>query len=165
MEGFGTEEIDLSGTFTDPDTDVLTFSVMSADESVVTATIADGTSKLTLTEVGPGSSVITVTATDGRGGMATDMFTVTVEMVTGVAEAGGSLSVYPNPGSESLTVEMEGTWSLVRIYDFTGRHIHVPVREQGPKKVVLDISGLPGGIYLVKVSGGGGSTVRRLIVE
>ncbi len=92
MEGFGTEDIDLSATFTDPDTDVLTFSVMSADEGVVTATIADGTSKLTLTGTGSGSSVITVTATDGRGGMDTDMFTVTVEMVivemvTGVAEA------------------------------------------------------------------------------
>ncbi len=96
--------------------------------------------------------------------MVSDMFTVTVEMVTGVAET-RSLRAYPNPGSESLTVEMEGTWSLVRIYDFTGRHLHVPVREQGPKKVVLDISGLPGGIYLVRVSGGGHSTVRRLVVE
>ncbi len=52
MEG-GTEDIDLSATFTDPDMDVLTFSVMSANVAVVTATIADGTSKLTLTEVGP----------------------------------------------------------------------------------------------------------------
>ncbi len=167
MEGFGTEDIDLSATFMDPDTDALTFTVMSADEGVVTATIA--TTTLTLTEVGPGGSVITVTAIDGRGGMVTDMFTVTVEMVivemvTGVAET-RSLRAYPNPGSESLTVEMEGTWSRVRIYDFTGRHLHVPVREQGPKKVVLDISGLTGGIYLVKVSGGGHSTVRRLIVE
>ncbi len=163
MEGFGTEDIDLSATFTDPDMDALTFTVMSADEGVVTAAIA--TTTLTITEVGPGSSGITVTAKDGNGGMVTDMFTVTVEMVTGVAETGRSLRAYPNPGSESLTVEMEGTWSLVRIYDFTGRHLHVPVREQGPKKVVLDISGLPGGTYLVKVSGGGGSTVRRLIVR
>ncbi len=138
MEGFGTEDIDFSGTFTDPDAgDMLTFSVMSADEGVVTATISPGTTTLTITEVGPGSSEVTVTATDGNGGMVSDTF----------------------------TVEMEGTWSLVRIYDFTGRHIHVPVREQGSKKVVLDISGLPGGIYLVKVSGGGGSTVRRLVVE
>ena len=163
MEG-GTEDIDLSATFTDPDTDALTFTVMSANEGVVTAEITGTT--LTLTGTGPGSSGITVTAKDGNGGMATDTFTVTVEMVTGVAETRPpSLRAYPNPGSESLTVEMEGTWSLVRIYDFTGRHIHVPVREQGPKKVVLDISGLPGGIYLVKVSGGGHSTVRRLVVR
>ncbi len=161
--GFRTEEIDFSGTFMDPDTDMLMFTVMSDDESVVTATIAGNT--LTLTEVGPGSSIITVTAIDGRGGMASDMFIVTVEMVTGVAEARGGFRAYPNPGSESLTVEMEGTGSLVRIYDFTGRHLHVPVRERSPRKVVLDISGLPGGIYLVKVSGGGGSTVRRLVVR
>ncbi len=72
MEGFGTEDIDLSATFTDPDTDALTFSVMSADEGVVTAEIADRTTTLTLTEVGPGESEITVTATDGRGGMVSD---------------------------------------------------------------------------------------------
>ncbi len=160
----GTEEIDLSGTFMNDDTDALTFTVSSADESVVTATIAPGTTTLTLTGTGPGSSGITVTVEDRGGLMASDTFIVTVKMVTGVAET-RSLRAYPNPGSESLTIEMEGTWSLVRIYDFTGRHIHVPVREQGPSKVVLDISGLPGGIYLVKVSGGGGSTVRRLVVE
>ncbi len=169
MEGFGTENIELAGTFTDSDAgDMLTFTASSADEGVVTVTIAGTT--LTLTGTGTGSSGITVTAEDRNGGMASDTFTVTVgdmvtvDMVTGVAEARG-LRAYPNPGSESLTVEMEGTWSLVRIYDFTGRHIHVPVREQGPKKVVLDISGLTGGIYLVKVSGGGHSTVHRLVVE
>ena len=164
MEGFGIKNIELAGTFTDPDAgDVLTLTASSANRAAVTTAIA-GT-MLTIIEVGPGSSGITVTAEDRNGGMVTDEFTVTVEMVTGVAETGRSLRAYPNPGSESLTVEMEGTWSLVRIYDFTGRHLHVPVREQGPKKVVLDISGLPGGIYLVKVSGGGHSTVHRLIVE
>ncbi len=45
---------------------------------------------------------------------------------------------------KSLTVERKRAGMKIRIYDFTGRHI--PVREQGPKKVVLDISGLPGGI-------------------
>ncbi len=156
MEG-GTEDIDLAVAFMDPDTDALTFTVNSAD-NVVTAAIAGTT--LTLTEVGPGSSDITVTANDGKGGTVSDTFTVTVEMVTGVAEATGGFRAYPNPGSESLTVEPGGT---VRIYDFTGRHIYAPVREQSPKKVVLDISGLAGGTYLLKVSGG--NTARRLVVE
>ncbi len=128
--GFRTEDIDLSGTFTGDD---VMLTVVSANVAVVTAAIAPGTTMLTLTEVGGGESVITVTANDGSNTVS-DEFTVTVAMVTGVAEAGRSLSVYPNPGSESLTVEMEGTWSLVRIYDFTGRHLHVPVRERGPQK-------------------------------
>ena len=159
-EGFRTREIALAATFTDGDKDVLTLTVNSSNTGVVTAAIAGTT--LTLTEVGLGSSEITVTADDGNGDMVSDEFTVTVAMVTGVAETRG-FRAYPNPASETLTVEMEGTWSLVRIYDFTGRHIHVPVREQGPKKVVLDISRLPAGIYLVKVSGG--SAVHRLIVQ
>ena len=162
MEGFRTREIALAATFTDGDKDVLTLTVNSSNTGVVTAAIAGTT--LTITEVGPGSSVITVNADDKNGDVVSDEFTVTVAMVTGVAETRG-FRAYPNPASESLTVEMEGTWNLVRIYDFTGRHIHVPVREQGPKKVVLDISGLSAGIYLVKVSGGGGSTVRRLTVK
>ncbi len=163
--GFGTKNIDLADTFTNPDGNALTLSVVSSNTNVVTVPGGIITSiMLTLTEVGTGTSKITVTATDGNGGTAMESFTVTVMIVTGVAEAWRGLKVYPNPVSESLTVEMEGA-HVVRIYDFTGRHMQVPVREREPSKVVLDISGLTGGIYLVKVSGDGRSTVRRLVVE
>ncbi|MEM7108862.1 MAG: T9SS type A sorting domain-containing protein, partial [Bacteroidota bacterium] len=76
-EGFGTSTISVEGVFTDADEeDMLTFSITSSEESVVTVAIAEGT--ITLTEVGVGTSTITVTADDGNGGSITDQFTVTV---------------------------------------------------------------------------------------
>ncbi len=54
---------------------------------------------------------------------------------------------------ESLTIEMDGTGMAFSIYDFTGRRMRVPVREKGNAKVILDVSGLANGTYLVRVGG------------
>ena len=77
-EHFGTRTIDLSGVFTDPDNDPLTLTVVSSDESVVSASVAGTT--LTLTEAGAGVSNITVTANDGHLS-AQNVFLVTVNKV------------------------------------------------------------------------------------
>ncbi len=118
------------------------------------------------------AATFTYTATDADGNMAADdaatlTFTITVSpMVTGIDDlTDRTFNIYPNPVSGSLTVERKGiAGDEISIHDLTGKRIQVPVREQGPRKVVLDVSGLAGGMYLVKVSGSG-STVRRLIVE
>ncbi len=114
----------------------------------------------------------TYTAADADDNMAADdaatlTFTITVNpMVLGIDDlTDRTFNIYPNPVSGSLTVERKGiATDEISIHDLTGKRIHVPVREQSPRKVVLDVSGLAGGMYLVKVSGSG-STVRRLIVE
>jgi len=66
-EGFGTETVDLSSTFSDKDGDALTFNAVSGDPGVVTVAVSG--SILTITEVDPGSSTITVTASDGAATM------------------------------------------------------------------------------------------------
>ena len=115
--GFETKSIDLSDTFTDPDTDELMYTVESSIPGVVTAAIADGAPTLTLTEVGPGSSEITVTANDGRGGTVPHMFNVKVnsppvlavsiptklldtEFVTHVIDLSGT---FTDPDTDDLT--------------------------------------------------------------
>ncbi len=118
------------------------------------------------------AATFTYTAMDADDNMAADdaatlTFTITVSpMVTGIDDlTDRTFNIYPNPVSGSLTVERKGiAGDEISIHDLTGKRIQVPVREQGPKKVILDVSGLAGGMYLVKVSGSG-STVRRLIVE
>ncbi len=123
------------------------------------------------------AAMYTYTATDGDDNMSANdavtlTFSITVSpmvtepMVLGIDDlTDRTFNIYPNPVSGSLTVERKGiAGDEISIHDLTGRRIHVPVREQSPRKVVLDVSGLAGGMYLVKVSGSG-STVRRLIVE
>ena len=79
-EGFGSFDLELSAVFTDQDGDALIYSVMSSQESFVTAAIAGST--LTLSEVGGfGTSTITITADDGSGVTTSDEFEVTVNEV------------------------------------------------------------------------------------
>ena len=76
--------ISLSGTFSDPDGDTLTYTASSSATRVATTSINAIDSTLTLTAVSVGSATITVTAADRASGHAdrlevTDDFTVTVE--------------------------------------------------------------------------------------
>ena len=69
--------LDVSGNFTDPNGDSLTFEAQSSDESVATVSM-DG-STVTVTPVGAGTARITVTASDSEVAGATQSFTVTVD--------------------------------------------------------------------------------------
>ena len=71
-----TDSIDVSGNFTDPDGDPLTYTVSVANETVVEASITN--TNLSLTAAGIGSSQVTVTATDPYGASGSLSFEVTV---------------------------------------------------------------------------------------
>ena len=57
--------VDLSGAFSDPDADVLTYSAVSSSPAVATASVSG--SVLTVTRVSVGEATVTVTAPDGGG--------------------------------------------------------------------------------------------------
>lgn len=72
--------LDISDTFSDPDTDSpLTFAVMAADDMIAKATVEDA--MVTLEGLYVGSTTITVTATDVDGGMVSHDFMVEIENV------------------------------------------------------------------------------------
>ena len=75
LEGFGTEMINLSGVFYDPDGDPMTFTAVSSNTGVVTVSVSGAT--LSITEQGIGTSEITITASDGQYSV-DDEFTVIV---------------------------------------------------------------------------------------
>ncbi|HRX69278.1 MAG TPA: T9SS type A sorting domain-containing protein, partial [Tenuifilaceae bacterium] len=78
-EGFGTTNVDLTNVFTDTDGDVLTYTAVSENETIVTVSIVGNA--LSVTEVSIGTSEITVTASDGNGGTVNESFSFTVSEI------------------------------------------------------------------------------------
>ena len=81
----GTQDVSLSGVFSDADSDSLTLIAGSSDETKATVAVADDYSSLTVTAKSRGTATITVTADDGNGGTVEDSFTVTVKAAPEVA--------------------------------------------------------------------------------
>ncbi len=82
-EYFGSDDIDLSTVFSDPDLNTLSYTAVSDDPGVVTVSIAGDL--LTITEAGLGSTTVTVTADDDLATVQ-DIFTVTVNNVNDAPE-------------------------------------------------------------------------------
>ena len=76
LEEGGSQDISLSGVFSDADGDALTLSAASSDEAIVSAFEFGGT--LTIVGVSAGSATVTVTAQDADGNTVSDEFDVSV---------------------------------------------------------------------------------------
>ncbi|MEJ8802097.1 S8 family serine peptidase [Pontibacter sp. H249] len=81
------------------------------------------------------------------------------------------LQVYPNPATGLLHIQLPnsstsksiGSLPEITFTDLMGRSIHLPV-QAGADAAVTDISGLAAGIYIARISFGGVSTVKRIVV-
>ena len=78
LEEAATQDVSLSGVFSDADGDTLTVSATSSDETKATVSVASDGSTLTLTGVAEGTATITVTAQDSDGNRVSDDFEVPV---------------------------------------------------------------------------------------
>ncbi|MCY4555223.1 MAG: cadherin-like beta sandwich domain-containing protein, partial [Chloroflexi bacterium] len=74
LEVGSTQDVSLSGVFSDADGDSLTVTAVSSDEAKATVTVAADHSKLTVTGVAVGTATITVTAQDADGNRVSDTF-------------------------------------------------------------------------------------------
>ena len=75
----GTQDVSLTGVFTDADSDALTITATSSDESKATVSVNSDYSTLTVTAQARGTATITVTAEDQGGNEVSDAFEVTVK--------------------------------------------------------------------------------------
>ena len=78
LEEGSTQDVPLSGVFSDADGDSLTVTAASSDETVATVSVAADQSGLTVAGVAEGTATVTVTAQDSDGNRVSDEFDVTV---------------------------------------------------------------------------------------
>jgi len=115
---------------------------------------------------GMGSHDVYYMYTDVNGCSATDTTQIFVDLCTGIAAVTEeAISIYPNPASSSITVNMAGSGSsaLMTIFDVSGKLV-MQEKLNGGSAVELNISALDNGIYFVNISNGVSVSKQRLVV-
>ena len=74
-----------------------------------------------------------------------------------------AFNVFPNPASEQLNVTCGEEMRSIALFNTAGQH----VRQMEPcgSEVQIPLSGLPRGLYLLRVQTANGSAVRKVVVE
>jgi len=128
-EGFSSNTVDLSSVFTDADGDLLTFTALSSDRTIADVNVS-GTA-LQYFEEANGVATITVTANDGRGGIITDEFTLTIVAPTVPPEAAIPQGFSPNGDG------VNDMWQVPNIENFPNNTVTIFDR-QGNKVYQAD---------------------------
>lgn len=113
---------------------------------------------------GPGEHLITYTYENENGCYGSAEQFLVVEICTSLSDiSAGYIEIYPNPTRGKLYVNagLSGE-AVIRLFDLLGAEVFETVRlldENVP--VSLDLHTLPAGLYLIQVTAGGQSTVRK----
>lgn len=166
-EGFGLWQIDVANVFSDDDSDELTFTAESSNQSVVTVALV-GT-QLNVSEIGNGSASITITASDGVGGLGANQFNFTVTPLVDISVVEGiKFTVYPNPATNFVNIEtskLVGEKLYVEIIAIDGQVVHKQSLRNVDFTVKLNLSGLKSGAYIIRLSDGRNTVVARPLIK
>jgi hypothetical protein len=93
-----------------------------------------------------------------------DNFT-TRDILSGVANVKGTtntMSVYPNPAKEMITIDGAGKSTTVTIMDITGK---VVFEQAAKNREAISVASLSAGLYLLQITSDGVQEVKRLVIE
>ncbi|MBP5572483.1 MAG: S8 family serine peptidase [Bacteroidales bacterium] len=141
---------DMSKYFGDEDGEQLSFSASMSDNKVVS--INQSGNSLIVTAIGPGLTDVTITASDACKDKSTASFKALVRENTSVP-----VDLYPNPVVDKLNIRPAAEGQIeVSIFNKIGAKVWSGSGSAAPfTPFEIDLSGLPGGIYYVKVTGAG----------
>ena len=108
LEVGATEDVSLSGVFSDPDNDTLTITAASSNNAIATVAVSANGSSLTLAGMTQGTATITVTAQDSDGNQVSDQFRVTVAALQQQEQTNRAPAV-SSPIADATIVNQSGT--------------------------------------------------------
>ncbi len=150
--------------FSDPDGDVLTYSVSFSREGI--AWNDQGGNVFIFYAQANGSVIVTITADDGRNGSVSQSFVINVkDLATSLnSEKSSALNVYPNPVNDSFTMTMLSEKQVTDIYavSATGQEFKLPyIYLDG--KIQVSASKLKQGVYILKVMLNNEYAIKRIV--
>lgn len=142
--------LDMSKYFGDEDGEQLFYSASTSVNGIVSASQSGNT--LVVTSTGYGLTDVTVTAADACKERVTTTFRALVREASSAP-----VDIYPNPVVDKLNIRPEAENQLeVSIFNKIGAKVWSGSGAASPfAPLRIDLSGLPGGIYYVKVQGTG----------
>lgn len=151
-------ELAESSYFKDEDGEQLVYTITNTDENVANVNYSKG--KFYITSLNLGICQVTVTATDVRETSVTQTFRILVR------DSSEAVDMYPNPVVDYLYIRTDKEVQAdIRIVSSLGQEVYnqaLPISPFEPAKV--DMTGIPGGSYTVKVASNG-ATVTKTIVK
>ncbi len=127
--------VDVSGNFSDPDGDTLTYTASSSATTIATVSVSSAT--VTVTAVAAGSATITVTATDPDGLTVEQTFSVTVSQPNRQPKAVGTIpDQVLAPNGSAATIELAAYF-----YDPDEDTLTYTAASNDTEKVTVSISG------------------------
>ncbi len=161
-------------TATDPDGDPLTYSIISGNDLGAFA-MNSSSGDLTVAneghlnfDVNPVFSLM-VEASDGNGGMTSVEITINLNDIPLGIDDTQQLTIYPNPVSEVLYVELKEAKSNdlnIALYSMGGLQLPIQWQFISNSKVEMDLRSLDRGLYLLRVgSGKAPTTSSRIFVR
>ena len=131
----GTEvTVDVSGAFSDPDGEALSYRATSDASSVAGVSVSG--SNVTVTGEAPGAATITVTATDPGGLSATQTFEVTVNRANQAPTVSGSIPAQTVAVGETAVVDVSAYFT-----DADGDALSYAASSSNPSVAVVSTSG------------------------
>jgi hypothetical protein len=107
---------------------------------------------------------IRLTATDIFGAQAVESFVLDVKSFVDVDDITGSVSVYPNPAEEMITVTLSGfSQAMMTMTDVNGKT--VLQQSLNGEKTQIDLSTMAKGIYFIKIISDRGTFNQKLMVR
>ncbi len=106
---------------------------------------------------------------DGNPLFRVDLIQIKVYGAVGTGEVAidRSLRIYPNPSTDYVIIESppEAGKPDIRLYDFSGRRVDVPMAPEGDRRLRIGVSGLTPGIYIIRASCGGAAQTSRICIS
>ncbi|MBI4646252.1 MAG: T9SS type A sorting domain-containing protein, partial [Bacteroidia bacterium] len=127
---------------------------------------SDTQTTATATELLPG--VYTVVLTDSNLCCINDSIEVSYSTSINEAQNTFLMNIYPNPANVQIIVEsrQKSEDVVISIYDVQRREVEIPHFVRNDKgQVMIDISALPSGVYIVKVSDEKDVIVKKLVIQ